>query len=63
MQSPFLGNEALEVDDDDLERSARRVVLAWLDEDCAPGVPHRVARKLLDDGRQVRGSCRTMGGR
>ena len=53
LQSPFLGNAALEIDEEVLERRSTQAVLSWLEEDCSPGVPHRVARKLLDDGRQV----------
>ena len=50
-----MGNEPLEVDEEVLESRARRVVLSWLEEDCAPGVPHRVAKRLIDDGRHVSG--------
>jgi len=56
MQSPFLGDAALAVDHEVLSRRAVRSVLAWMDEAAAPGVPHRVALKLLDDGRQASGS-------
>jgi len=56
MQSPFLGDAALAVDHEALSRRAVRSVLAWMDEAAAPGVPHRVALKLLDDGRQASGS-------
>lgn len=57
MQSPFLGDAALAVSTETLSRRAVRSVLAWLEEDVEPGVPHRVAFKLLDDGRQASIEC------
>eukprot|EP00195_Chlamydomonas_chlamydogama_P002415 CAMPEP_0202923282 /NCGR_PEP_ID=MMETSP1392-20130828/78368_1 /ASSEMBLY_ACC=CAM_ASM_000868 /TAXON_ID=225041 /ORGANISM="Chlamydomonas chlamydogama, Strain SAG 11-48b" /LENGTH=438 /DNA_ID=CAMNT_0049616959 /DNA_START=27 /DNA_END=1343 /DNA_ORIENTATION=- len=52
LTSPFAGNPALAVPEEVLARRARKVVLGWLDSGCAPGIPLRTARRLLDDGRQ-----------
>ncbi len=56
IQSPFLGADGtLSITEDELARRARRSVLNWLALECSPGVSHRVAKRLLDDGRQVGG--------
>ncbi len=51
MRSPYLGRADLAVSEETVERRRRRAALGWLSTGVSPPLSHRVARRLLEDGR------------